>query len=674
MKDPGIIATIHAVKGSFIESNDKPIDYNLYKHISLHSIRLTSEQLKSHPPISKKDCHQITFETIPKSNLGIVCGCSNDCDVVLPPNEGVANYHGVFTFDENQRLIYRDLGSLSGSKVDYTDIGEYCNTESLWRRDFHWIIGGHKFLKNEQITTIELGRSFKIEIVVNQNNFSGLAFEEYITRFRNGIEDHRLRYVLGRQNQVDETILKTHIIGTGPMTIERGLDSGAHGHVRHSWDVSTGDEYAIKRPSGDSNAVTLANEASILKKLSHPHIVKLHRAEFEPDTCLYFEYVPCLDLSKYEHFNHREALGILAQCIAALDHLHGLGIVLRDIKPSNILVEDRGPNYFLVKLADFGLAQQGGILVSPCGSLDYLAPEIPYRDDIQPEEFKEYTSKVDIWSLGATIYSLIYELRENDDHEHYCQLLAEEMRRKHKKNPCRLNSILSRMLVKDPAQRVSARDCYDLVFAALLEDSSCCSSEKDKPKRKSHKDRSFGLDEVKETSSPPSKAGDAKVMGKDPVDEFPINGRDFLEEWIETSAATEMHGMKRAKESTQSISRKRQDIKLSVHALTGAISTTKSNIAQNEDPLERVYHPDKAFGGESQETFKLEKHHFKLSKTSLSCVSSRYYTPEPEEMTDYGESASPVVAGEHLKYNAHDPEPNLRLSQGFDLIEQYLLP
>merc|ERR1711879_382668 len=95
-----------------------------------------------------------------------------------------------------------------------------------------------------------------------------------------------------------------------------------------------------------------------------------------------------------------EAAEIIRQVSDALAYCHNLNIVHRDLKPENLLFEtnaDDSP----IKIIDFGLSQemQGGLMMTPCGTPGYVAPEILNRIP--------YGKAVDIWSLGVITYTLL---------------------------------------------------------------------------------------------------------------------------------------------------------------------------------------------------------------------------------------------------------------------------
>lgn len=105
-------------------------------------------------------------------------------------------------------------------------------------------------------------------------------------------------------------------------------------------------------------------------------------------------------LQQATRFDDARAKFYISETILALEYLHGKGVVYRDIKPENILIDAEGH----VKLTDFGLSKSdlqrnNNMTDSFCGTTEYLAPEI-IKD-------KQYGYSVDWYSLGLVMYEMM---------------------------------------------------------------------------------------------------------------------------------------------------------------------------------------------------------------------------------------------------------------------------
>ncbi len=147
-------------------------------------------------------------------------------------------------------------------------------------------------------------------------------------------------------------------------------------------------------------------EARAVAALSSHHVVTLYDIVEASDTgpVLVLEYVDGSALSQILADHGPLAPGVAATVgvavATALIEAHALGIIHRDVKPSNILITKQG----LVKLSDFGIARRGSesSLTSPkvvLGSPAYLAPEVATRQPAGPAS--------DAWGLGATLFTCV---------------------------------------------------------------------------------------------------------------------------------------------------------------------------------------------------------------------------------------------------------------------------
>ncbi|XP_056647797.1 ribosomal protein S6 kinase 2 beta isoform X2 [Diorhabda carinulata] len=144
-------------------------------------------------------------------------------------------------------------------------------------------------------------------------------------------------------------------------------------------------------------------ERNILVDVEHPFIVKLHYA-FQTEGKLYLvlDFLRGGDLfsrlSKEVMFTEEDVKFYLAELALALNHLHSLGIIYRDLKPENVLLDSDGH----IALTDFGLSKsplEEGKAYSFCGTVEYMAPEVINR--------KGHTFAADWWSFGVLMYEML---------------------------------------------------------------------------------------------------------------------------------------------------------------------------------------------------------------------------------------------------------------------------
>ncbi|KAH0809667.1 hypothetical protein GEV33_013123 [Tenebrio molitor] len=144
-------------------------------------------------------------------------------------------------------------------------------------------------------------------------------------------------------------------------------------------------------------------ERNILVDVEHPFIVKLHYA-FQTAGKLYLilDFLRGGDLfsrlSKEVMFTEEDVKFYLAELALALNHLHSLGIIYRDLKPENVLLDADGH----IALTDFGLSKlplEEGKAYSFCGTVEYMAPEVVNR--------KGHSFAADWWSFGVLMFEML---------------------------------------------------------------------------------------------------------------------------------------------------------------------------------------------------------------------------------------------------------------------------
>lgn len=230
------------------------------------------------------------------------------------------------------------------------------------------------------------------------------------------------------------------------------LGEGEFGKVKMGWKQEGGIQVAIKlirRDSVGTNPTRLAKiyrEIAILETISHANIVRLHEmVETEKQIGIILEYASGGELFDYilnnRYLKDNAARRLFAQLVSGVGYLHKNGIVHRDLKLENLLL-DRNRN---IIITDFGFAntfdpkdelgdeieynlssreyvkrmeldkilssghRRGDLMQTSCGSPCYAAPELVVSDSL-------YTGrKVDVWSCGVILYAMLAGYLPFDD-------------------------------------------------------------------------------------------------------------------------------------------------------------------------------------------------------------------------------------------------------------------
>jgi Nif-specific regulatory protein len=204
--------------------------------------------------------------------------------------------------------------------------------------------------------------------------------------------------------------------------------------------------------SDPQQLVRFKTEFRTLASLQHTSIVRVYDYGLLDDRFPYFtmEFFSGKRISEYFDGTHWDALyDVILQIASALHHIHHLGIIHMDLKPSNILVDENGK----AKIMDFGVAVESHQVLDRQirGTLHYMAPEVLRQDRID--------SRVDLYALGMTLYETVtgalpgYGKPPIDVIRMH---LDEEIRRPSGINPQvpeALERIIMKLLEKDPRQR-----------------------------------------------------------------------------------------------------------------------------------------------------------------------------------------------------------------------------
>ena len=240
------------------------------------------------------------------------------------------------------------------------------------------------------------------------------------------------------------------------------LGEGTFGIVKLAQDKMTKENVAIKtlekkKIKDEKDKFRVKTEIEILKRMSHLNVIKTKKI-FKDSENIYIimEYCEKGELfnhiEKETHLSNDEAACYFYQLINGLEYIHQKGIVHRDLKLENILLNKNN----ILKIIDFGLSNhydKNELLTTPCGSPSYASPEILSG--------KQYDGiMIDIWSTGIILYAMLCGYLPFDDEN---QLILYQ-----KIINCELDipehleedsvDMLKKILVNDPKKRITIKE------------------------------------------------------------------------------------------------------------------------------------------------------------------------------------------------------------------------
>ncbi|TYJ54671.1 hypothetical protein B9479_004705 [Cryptococcus floricola] len=262
------------------------------------------------------------------------------------------------------------------------------------------------------------------------------------------------------------------MVGLGPYIVLQTLGEGEFGKVKLGVHADYGVEVAIKLiRRGDlqeeAHASKVEREINVLKTLKHPNIVRMFDVL---DTHKYIgivlEFAGGGELFEYilanEYLKDVEGQRLFAQLISGVDYLHQKGVIHRDLKLENLLL-DKHRNLIIT---DFGFAnsfakEEGDLMSTSCGSPCYAAPELVVLDT------PYHGSAVDIWSCGVILFAMVAGYLPYDDDpdnpdagnvvDLYRYIMNTELHYPEHVSPLGKN-LLQHMLILHPEHRIKIPD------------------------------------------------------------------------------------------------------------------------------------------------------------------------------------------------------------------------
>ena len=242
--------------------------------------------------------------------------------------------------------------------------------------------------------------------------------------------------------------------------VEKLIGEGGSSRVYRVLDKVSGRVLALKQLQvenySDEDRFSFEQEFLRLKKLAHPNIIKVYDYGFAENAQPYFtmNYYPLGNFARW--WQGRSDIDLFVKLIvdvlSALQYLHEQGVLFRDLKPANILIEEKDGEFRAV-LSDFGLAQEflEGTQNSRAGSYHYVSPEAIRNWQLDPRS--------DLYSLGATMFELLAGRPVFEKESVRDVLLAhlnekpERVRKFNQIVPFQLDDLIQKLLSKKPEER-----------------------------------------------------------------------------------------------------------------------------------------------------------------------------------------------------------------------------
>jgi len=261
--------------------------------------------------------------------------------------------------------------------------------------------------------SLELGYELGMLLESRKQWASALNLYHWLSQYDPGLGDFvtRVAEIREKRRQPDENSQKDRSLkNIGHYQILKKIAMGSTATVYEGYDLRTHNRVALKVMSSrhddsseDDRIKHWLHEAEIVSQLDHPNIAKIHDAAILDDIpYIAMDYISgysmALRLRRREYITVGECIRISKSVLSALTETHNRGVIHGDIKPANIMYDDRDETYIVT---DFGAAYSEGKRGDNAivGTPSYMSPE--------QLKGKKIDGRSDLFSLAVTLYHLL---------------------------------------------------------------------------------------------------------------------------------------------------------------------------------------------------------------------------------------------------------------------------
>jgi serine/threonine protein kinase len=247
--------------------------------------------------------------------------------------------------------------------------------------------------------------------------------------------------------------------------VKAHLSRGNHLDVYEAWSEERACRVVAKTPRPDcledrETVRALTREGRLLKKFTHPHIVRAYEVLKEPQPVVILETLTGATLeylidTRARRLAISEIVHLGLHLCSALHYLHSQGVLHLDLKPSNIISESR-----LAKIIDLSIARPPGRGIEYTGTDQYMAPEQVTGDHLSPA--------TDVWGVGAVLWEAAtgeepFNADDEDDDEPSYEQLERRIDpiRSYRRVPTAFADLVDSCLEPDPAGRPTVGEIAD---------------------------------------------------------------------------------------------------------------------------------------------------------------------------------------------------------------------